>query len=74
MTDEQEIVGQVTRTQNFIPDHGSAVIVLRLHGEMVEFEACSDTGLPIRPDSPVVVTEFHAPSQVVVSVNLPTPC
>jgi len=74
MTDEQEIVGQVTRTKQLIPDHGSAVIELRLHGNLTEFQACSDTGLTIRANSPVVVTKFQAPDQVVVSVNLPTPC
>lgn len=74
MSDIHPFIGQVIRVTEGIPENGIGAVVLSNNGTRVTVQAQSDTHLPVRVGSQVVVKEMISPELVVVSVNLPTPC
>jgi len=74
MSDLHPFIGQVIRVTGTIPENGLGAVELLEEGGKVTVQAESDTHLPIRAGSQVVVKEFFPPHRVIVSVNLPTPC
>lgn len=74
MSDLHPFIGQVVHVTSNIPENGIGTVEVSDSGQKVSLQAASDTHLPIRVGSRVVVKDFTPPHMAVVSINLPTPC